>query len=289
MTILAPTSVVAQEEPVNLSNGLNGVNVAVYTGSQVLSHSFTALQEMFEWMNASVEAISASRVRDGWLDNYDILVFPGGPSSSYSNELEDEGKQMIVDFVKNGGSYFGICGGANFGAGSLRFFNGSIRGVFEQGEEQHLTIMHINRSSTGPNLADCPENVSTMFWYSSYFDAYEGFPVIPIARYDYNNEPGMIAMEYHYGTVFLSSPHPEYEEGDNRDGTSFGDSLNDPDSEWDLLLRVSQWLIEASSEEPPTTPEDTTPLDLVSVGIISGSAIALVVVLIVVVKWKQAR
>ncbi|MDF1540951.1 MAG: BPL-N domain-containing protein [Candidatus Thorarchaeota archaeon] len=117
--------------------------MAVYTGSQVLSHSFTALQNMFEWMNASAEAISASRIKDGWLDNYDILVFPGRPQSSYSSELEDEGKEIIIDFVENGGSYFGVCGGANFGAGSLHFLDGSIRSAYEMGEEQHLTIMHL--------------------------------------------------------------------------------------------------------------------------------------------------
>ncbi len=284
MTFLSPANAIAQEEPAALINGLSGVNVAVYTGNQVLSHSFTALKNMFEWMNASAEAISASRIKDGWLDNYDILVFPGGPQSSYASELEDEGKEIIVDFVKNGGSYFGVCGGANFGASSLRFLDGSVRSANELGDEQHLTIMHINRSSTGPDLSECPENVSTMYWYSSYFDAYNESTIIPIARYDHNDEPGMIAIKYDYGTVFLSSPHPEYEEGENRDGTAFGDYLLDPDSEWEMLLQVSRWLIEAS---PETTPAISEPLDFVPIAIISGSVIAIVVVLVAITKWKR--
>ena len=67
----------------------------------------------------------------------------------------------------------------------------------------------------------------------------------------------MIAFEYGAGTVFLSSPHPEYEENSDRDDTTFGDDLDDPDSEWDLLFRVSKWLIEASSDEPPSTTTTT--------------------------------
>jgi len=258
---------------------LTGVNVAVYTGNGVLSHSYRALTEMFEWMNSTVEPVSASRIQNDFLDDYDIVVFPGGPAGTYSNDLGDSGTQKIIDFVTNGGSYFGICGGSLFGASYLDFFNGTYRAVYEPGDAQHLTIMHINQSSTGPNLADCPENVSTMYWGSSYFSPRDGFEMTPIAVYDYNNEAGMITFQYEQGTVFLSSPHPEYEEGSDRDDTVFGDDLNDPDSEWDILLRVSKWLVESSVVETTTT-EPTTPTDLLipDLAIIGIASIGIVVV-----------
>ncbi|MHA1908208.1 MAG: BPL-N domain-containing protein [Candidatus Thorarchaeota archaeon] len=273
-----------QTEYDSQSPDLSGVNVAIYIGDGVLSHSYTALTEMFEWMNASVEPASASRIMNDFLDDYDIVVFPGGPSATYSSELGDEGKQKVVDFVANGGSYFGICGGSVFGASSLDFFDGTIRGVNEPGTEQHLSIMHINQLSAGPNLSDCPENVSTMYWYSSYFSPGAGFDMIPIATYDYNDEAGMIVFEHEAGTVFLCSPHPEYEEGNDRDDTPFRDDLNDPDSEWDILLRVSKWLVEASVVESTTndstTPTDLgVPLDLTMIGIVSIGVVAVVMIL----------
>ncbi|MHA2424188.1 MAG: BPL-N domain-containing protein [Candidatus Thorarchaeota archaeon] len=291
LILFLPFQTNAQTNYYNLSDDLEGVNVAVYTGSGVLSHSRTALTEMFKWMNATVEPVSASRVLNDFLDDYDIVVFPGGPSATYSSELGDEGKQKIVDFVTNGGSYFGICGGSVFGASSLDFFDGTIRGVNEPGEAQHLSIMHINQSSTGPDLSDCPENVSTMYWSSSYFSPASGFDMIPIATYDYNDEAGMIAFEHEAGTVFLSSPHPEYEEGDDRDDTPFRDDLNDPDSEWDILFRVSTWLIEASIIESTTndstTPTDLgVPLDLTMIGITSIGIVAVVMIVILLNRRK---
>ena len=53
----------------------------------------------------------------------------------------------------------------------------------------------------------------------------------------------MIIFRYGLGTVFLSNPYPEYEEGNDRDGTMEFDYYNDPDSEWGLLLKISRWLV----------------------------------------------
>lgn len=265
---------------------LTGVNVAVYHGLGVMSSSYTALTKMFEWMNATVGNVTADQIQSDVLYEYDILVVPGGSETTCNNELDTEGKEKLKDFVATGGSYFGICGGATFGANFMHFLNGSMRQVLEPVEVIHMTTMHINQSSTGPDLSDCPENVTTMYYGSQYFVPDEGFPVHTVATYDYNDRAGMIAFEYQNGTVFLSSPHPEYEEGSDRDGTTFQDEFDDPESEWDILLQVSRWLIEASPETRPTTPE---PLDIVSIGIISGGAVALVVALIVVVKWKKSR
>jgi hypothetical protein len=61
----------------------------------------------------------------------------------------------------------------------------------------------------------------------------------------------MVTFEYGSGTVFLSSPHPENEEGNPRDGTDYEDELDDPDSEWNLLLTISQWLVELAGGPAP--------------------------------------
>jgi glutamine amidotransferase-like uncharacterized protein len=242
---------------------LSGVNVAVYVGAGVMSSSYTALTKMFEWMNATAEPVLASQIRDGILDDYDIVVFPGGSEHNYYLDLNTTGMQKIEDFVSAGGSYFGVCGGSTFGANYLQFLNGSMRPVYEPGTTQHLTIMHINRSSTGPDLSGCPENVSLMYWGSQYFEPWAGASIIPIARYDYNGKAGMVAFKHHKGTVFLSSPHPEYEEGSDRDGTAAYDSLNDPDSEWGILFQVAKWLVEASVvESSSSTANSDLPLNI---------------------------
>ncbi|MHA1577578.1 MAG: hypothetical protein ACTSU3_09475, partial [Candidatus Thorarchaeota archaeon] len=163
---------------------------------------------------------------------------------------------------------------------------------------QHLTTMHINQSSAGPDLADCPETVETMYWSSSYFSPRDGFEMTPIALYDYNNEAGMITFQHEQGTVFLSSPHPEYEEGSDRDDAAFGDPLNDPDSEWDIMLQVSKWLVEASVVETTTattttntttnstTSTDTFTPDLTLVGFASIGVVVVVLTVTIISKRK---
>ncbi|MHA1962930.1 MAG: hypothetical protein ACW99U_22300 [Candidatus Thorarchaeota archaeon] len=97
----------------------------------------------------------------------------------------------------------------------------------------------------------------------------------------------MIAFQYGRGTVFLSSPHPEYEEGSDRDGTDAFDFFEDPDSEWGLLLKVSQWLIEASNETlPESVPENYIGLDMVTTSVLALGSVGVILVVVVVIKRR---
>lgn len=257
LILLSPTPTVAQGE----LDDLTGVKVAVYNGTGEMDSSRIALVRMFEWMSADVVEVNASQILGDFLDDCDILVFPGGSESSYMIDLQFiTGIEKIRDFVANGGSYFGICGGSTFGANTVDLFDGSMYSANEPGDTIHMSIMNVSQSSTGPDLSDCSASFSTMYYASQWFYPSVGADVHVIATYNQNNQAGMIAFEYGNGTVFLSSPHPEYEEDSDRDDTTFGDDLDDPDSEWDLLLRVSTWLIEASYVEPVDTTTTTTTL-----------------------------
>ncbi len=287
LILLSPMPSIAHND----HDDLTGVKVAIYNGAGVMPSSRIALTRMFEWMNASVEEINATQILGDLLDDYDMLVIPGGSETTCLSELQYiEGVQKIKNFVASGGSYFGICGGATYGATSVGFLNGSMKPVSEPGSLIHMTTMYVNQSSTGPELSDCAASFATMYYGSQYFDPREGTNVHIVATYEYNGEAGMIAFEYGDGTVFLSSPHPEYEENDNRDDTTFGDDLDDPDSEWDLLFRVSKWLIEASYVEPSTTTTSltttstttvTTDLDLTLIALASTGGVIIMLTAIV--------
>ncbi|MFX1606569.1 MAG: BPL-N domain-containing protein [Promethearchaeota archaeon] len=286
LILLSPTPSVAQVE----HDDLTGVKVAVYNGAGVMNSSRIALTRMFEWMNATVVEVNASQILNDFLDDCDILVIPGGAEGTCARELQYlTGVNKVKEFVEKGGSFFGICGGATYGANYVKFFNGSMNPVSEPGSLIHVTTMNVNQFSTGPDLSDCPTDFSTMYYGSQYFVPREGTDVHIIATYDYNGEAGMVAFEYENGTVFLSSPHPEYEEDSNRDDTTDYDYLDDPDSEWDILFRVSKWLIEASYVEqssPSTTPTYTSiPLDLPLIA--TALAGGIVVVLIVAAFYRR--
>jgi glutamine amidotransferase-like uncharacterized protein len=230
---------------------LAGVRVAIYHGNAALgaADSYVALEHMFKWMGAFVDYISPEQVQDGGLITYKILVMPGGSTDSYAYELGDDGMANIKSFVEMGGVYFGVCGGAILAMGSyLNLYTGYVYPAPVPGTTgtSRLINMTVNRNSTGPNLSNEPEQYSTLYWGSMYFDHY-GNDVIPIMNYPQNGKPGMIAFRKGLGTVFISRPHPEFEEGSARDGTTSFDSYNDPDSEWGLLLKVSKWLVDTSN------------------------------------------
>jgi glutamine amidotransferase-like uncharacterized protein len=259
LSIMASPQMLAAQPWIEQSRtDLNGINVAVYYDEGALGSSVFALYYMFEWMNASVSYIDAEEIQADALDNYDLVAFPGGSTFDYNNQLDALGRTKLTDFVANGGSFFGICGGSMLGTHTtgLGLFNGFYSSAVA-GIGPYLMDLAVNRTSTGPDLSDEPVNYTTMYWGSAYFYGPGLDDAIPIMTYHQNGEAAMIACRYEYGTVFLSSPHPEYEEGDERDGTDFYDHLDDPDSEWGLMLKVSIWLVEAA-ESPPTTTTTTT-------------------------------
>lgn len=58
------------------------------------------------------DLIRSEDVRTGKLREYRLLFVPGGWASNKVKALGDEGVREIVDFVREGGSYVGFCGGA---------------------------------------------------------------------------------------------------------------------------------------------------------------------------------
>ncbi|MFX1402784.1 MAG: BPL-N domain-containing protein [Promethearchaeota archaeon] len=231
------------------------IRVAVYNGlgTETSAGSYIACYNMFTWMNVTVNYINSQQIKSGSLSYYDILVMPGGYFIHYSYYLEQDGREKIRQFVESGGSYFGICGGSIFGCYPyLGLFKGTISNPIA-GTGSRLINMTINRECTDPDLSSEPEMYSLLYWGSCYFEPEDPSEVISIAYYPQNNKSGMIIFHYGLGSVFLCSPHPEFEEGDTRDGVTSFDSLNDQDSEWGMLSKISTWLIDSSITDNPKT------------------------------------
>ena len=71
----------------------------------------------------SVDTITAERlIQDAtWKKECVLLVFPGGRDLPYCSLLNGRGNSEIKEFVRNGGSYLGICAGAYYGCESIEF------------------------------------------------------------------------------------------------------------------------------------------------------------------------
>lgn len=71
-------------------------------------------------MQIPFRLISAAQIKNGLLqkENPTVCIVPGGWAKLKALALGDSGKEAIRNWVKNGGTYLGICGGAGLGLSS---------------------------------------------------------------------------------------------------------------------------------------------------------------------------
>lgn len=235
------------------SSDLSGVNVAVYTGGHSDENlaSRTALIRMLEWLNAEVTLLSPEGMLNGSLTGHSMLIMPGISPYTLRDEMTTVCYDIIRNFIASGGAYIGIYGGTFFEWTYFELFDVELQNYLpDLPAGKNLVSINLHKNETGPDLSSLPDSFSTLSWTGSYFDGPDMSRVTIIASYAVNGLPCMVTFRYGLGTVFLSSPHPEIEEGDARDGTTFQDGLDDPDSEWGLMRVIACWLIDTSGVVP---------------------------------------
>ncbi len=253
---------------VQAQTDLSDIHVGVYNGTGAHEECSIALYNWLAWISSNVVWIDSESIHSGVLNSLDIVAFPGGSHGGYAASLNLEGIELVRQFVENGGSYIGYCGGGMFGTEYVGLASGYWSNVIPgMPSGIHLEEMVVNQASTGPDLSDEPTSYEVLYWGSAYFDPTEDSSIIPIMSYTQNDEAAMFVVSYGYGTAFLCGPHPEFEEGSERDGITLYDYLDDPDSEWDLLKKVTQWLIDESLATPPPNPLAGTGGILILVGV----------------------
>jgi hypothetical protein len=70
------------------------------------------LEALAEHADLRVDRVKAEAIRSGCLNNYDVLIHPGGSGSRQGKTLGEDGREKVRTFVRNGGGYLGICAGA---------------------------------------------------------------------------------------------------------------------------------------------------------------------------------
>lgn len=68
--------------------------------------------DTFRELGVEFKLLASKEIRQGMLDEFDILFVPGGWASDKMAALGDKGREKIRAFVDAGGAYLGICGGA---------------------------------------------------------------------------------------------------------------------------------------------------------------------------------
>lgn len=230
--------------------------VALYSDRGTWNESVIALKNMFQWTNQIVQIIDARYINERELNDFSIICFPGGDMYQYSQDITSLGKEKIRNFIRNGGGYLGVCGGAYFASDKvvwrgtelimtpLRLFQGTAKGPSHEIIPYPDYIMcNVNIvNATHPITRDHLDNEWMLYYWGPFFLPDKDVDVIILGNYDKIDQPAMIAFDYGYGKVFLIGTHPEIDENTERDGTNWGEKLDDRGSDWDLLRRAVQWL-----------------------------------------------
>ncbi len=81
------------------------------------------------------QPISPEEILQGNLKNFSTLIMPGGHGDRfYHASLKGAGNTQICSFVRNGGTYLGICAGAYYGCSRVEFDEGYPLEVCEDRE-----------------------------------------------------------------------------------------------------------------------------------------------------------
>ncbi len=143
------------------------------------------------------------------------------------------------NFVRNGGGYIGIGGGADLAVEKIdwlgEYLNFTLLGIFQGIAKSPITGINYP-AMTQVNAANSTHPI-TQSGPATYQMLYNGGPrfipnpeanVTILGRYEVGGEPAMIAFEYGNGKVFMIGTLPQENPGPN----------------WELMSRVILWLTE---------------------------------------------
>ncbi len=248
------------------------------------------------------DLLTAEAVRQGGLNGFQLLVVPGGWASLKSEELGKHGREELRRFVRNGGGYLGICGGAGLAlqvdeglgllpvarkpmAERLPNFSGSIR---------------VRQTGSHPLWWGLQGEAPFQVWWPSQFELVDPDKIQILGRYglpgkdfcvadlnvcdteaadlDWSNfekkyqinldparlldEPTVLEGKYGKGRVFLSYPHLETPEDKEGNMALF--------NIWHDLLSSS--VLECSDDSDGTKVANIVPVDEQSLERVRGMA-----------------
>jgi glutamine amidotransferase-like uncharacterized protein len=211
------------------------IKVAVFEGDGV-GKSCTNLLTVLD--NSSKIQLKVSRVTTadilaGKLDGFDVLIHPGGSGSKQGNDLGEDGRQQVRQFVNQGGGFLGVCAGAYLATNdytwSLNLIDAKV--VDRKHWARGTGTVQLELSATGQDLFKVKSSELNIFygqgpllgrreWDDPKIPDYESLAIYSseIAK---NGAPNgimkgtsaAVRCDYGKGRVFCFSAHPELTEG----------------------------------------------------------------------------
>ena len=233
-------------------------DIALYTDRGADEGCIQATKKMFKWMGYTVQLVNSNYINKESLDNFSIICIPGGNMYQYAEDISSSGKEKIRNFIRNGGSYIGICGGAYFTGEKviwqgiqlpiepLAIFPGTTQGPTDEIAPYPDCVMcEVNIvDHSHPITQSEQDSLWIAYCYGPVFLPNQGTNVDILGKYEIGDKPVIIAFEYGLGNVFIIGTHPEFEENSDRDGFAPLDEMDDRGSDWDLMKKATGWCLQ---------------------------------------------
>lgn len=176
--------------------------------------------------------ITSDDIRTGRLDDFDVLIMPGGSGSKQAERLEEAGRRAIRGFVNSGGGYVGICAGSYLASSHYEWSLGLINArVWDRAHwDRGGGDVRIRMTDPGRDLLGRGGSVEVHYNQGpllvpddeSDLPGYEVLATFETEVADKGAQPGamvgthaIIRSLYGAGRVICYSPHPEVSGGPN--------------------------------------------------------------------------
>jgi len=175
--------------------------------------------------------VSPAEIRGGVLEDYDVVIFPGGSGSRQAKELTADGRTAVRKFVRAGGGYVGICAGAYLASSHYQWSLGVInahvwdRQHWARGKKQ----VDISLTPAGQEVLSNSKSKFNVYYQNGPLLVPDNQPHLPgyevLAKYDTevarNGAPentmvgthAIIRSKFGTGRVICFGPHPEKKDG----------------------------------------------------------------------------
>ena len=89
------------------------LHIAIYEDGGVFGSGPSELWKRLQLLSEEFEVrtLGGAEVREGKLEDFDAVLFPGGSGSRQGASLGAEGRERVREFIEDGGGFLGICGG----------------------------------------------------------------------------------------------------------------------------------------------------------------------------------
>ena len=211
------------------------IKVAVFEGDGV-GKSCTNLLTILDnsgKIQLEVSRVTTADIVAGKLDEFDVLIHPGGSGSKQGNDLGEDGRQQVRQFVSQGGGFLGVCAGAYLATNdytwSLNLIDAKV--VDRKHWARGTGTVQLELSPSGQDLFKAKSSELEIFygqgpllarreWDDPKTPDYESLAIYgsEIAK---NGAPNgimkgtsaAVRCDYGKGRVFCFSAHPELTEG----------------------------------------------------------------------------